>query len=296
MSQFKTLGVYLTLAAGLLLTGCSTWSPSIRGNLHTESWNLSSAKSGAAASPATFVQALGTEYTTFATALDKQGDVADADYFARKAIAAEAGTVVPPEDNANWAIPMESPLGVRTQLAQGRTRLMAALDGGARDRVPALAARAQARYDCWVESTEKNYQAAASGTCRSEFLSMMDQIEAKPATAAAPASPLINVYFDFNKSNLTPEAQAIIQQLSAQLKARPGATVTIVGKADLTGSGATNMAVARRRAERVQAELIKDGIAKNRVTAQWVGDKQPPVATAKGVREPRNRVAEITLH
>jgi hypothetical protein len=29
------------------------------------------------------------------------------------------------------------------------------------------------------------------------------------------------------------------------------------------------------------------------VDARWVGERQPPVPTAPGVREPRNRVVEI---
>jgi hypothetical protein len=50
------------------------------------------------------------------------GDWADADYFARKSLKADAGQVVLPENNANWLIPLEYGYGSRTQLADARGR------------------------------------------------------------------------------------------------------------------------------------------------------------------------------
>jgi OmpA-OmpF porin, OOP family len=55
------------------------------------------------------------------------------------------------------------------------------------------------------------------------------------------------------------------------------------------------MALSHRRADAVRAALIADGIAANRIADSWVGFHEPPVPTAPGVREPRNRVVEVTL-
>jgi OOP family OmpA-OmpF porin len=299
MRKHRTLACGVAFLTGLGVAGCTAWTSTLapRGMPNTEGANLAAAQAGAPKSPSRFVEYLATEYTAFAGDLDKQGDLADADYFARKAIAAENGTVVAPENNAAWAIPLESPLGFRTQLTQARTRLMTALDGGARERAPALAARAQARYDCWTERLEDDWQRAQNGPCRSEFLAAMDQLESRPAAAppAAASGGVIDVYFDFNKSGLTREGRQIVQQIAAQLKANSSATVTITGKTDLAGTDSYNLALSKRRAEAVRSELLKAGIAAGRMTVQWTGKRQPPVPTADGVREPRNRVVEVTV-
>jgi OOP family OmpA-OmpF porin len=272
----------------------------MHGYASTKGVMLAAAKAGAAQSPSNFAQYLAGEYVALATNLDEQGDTADADYFARKALETERGSMaIPPENNSNWAIPLETPYGFRTQLAQARARLVAALDGGARDRAPALAARAQARYDCWAERMEDDWQHAQNGPCRSEFLAAMGELEGKPVAASAPAAAaatVIDVYFDFNKSGLTREGQQIVQQIATQLKANSAATVAVTGKTDLAGTDSYNLALSKRRAASVRAELVRDGIAAGRITVQWTGKRQPPVKTADGVREPRNRVVEVVIH
>lgn len=309
MRKLRTFGSYVALVTGLALSACSNWSynPPIHGNFETAHWNLSAAQEGAPKNPTSFTEHLAQDYVALATSLDQRGDLADADYFARKAIAAEGGMVVPPENNSNWAIPLQVPYHFRTELAQARTRLVAVLDAGARDRAPALAAQAQERYDCWNERMEDDWQTAQNGTCRKEFMAAMDQLEAKPAatspTRMPPPAPavvapgnMVNVYFDFNRYRLTLEAREIIQQLAIQLKTESAATVTIIGKTDRAGSASYNLELSKRRAESVRAELIKDGIAQNRITTRWTGERRPPVKTANGVREPRNRVVEIFVH
>src|SRR6185312_225277 len=243
-----------------------------------------------------FTAALAGEYAALAASLDREGDVVDADYFARKGITARRGAAVPPENNANWAIPLEQPYGLRTKLAAARTRLLAALDSGARDRAPALAARAQVRYDCWVERMEDNWSAAQNGACATDFLAAMDQLEGKPATAAtsATAANLVNVFFEFDRARLTREAQQIVAQIANQMKSR-NLRATLVGKADLTGSDSYDLALGRRRADAVARELMRLGVSHDRVTVESVGKRQPPVKTADGVREPRNRVVEVIL-
>jgi OmpA-OmpF porin, OOP family len=292
---------YLALLMGLAVSGCSPWSysPPIHGIPTSADSNLAAAKAAAPQNPSSFVQYLAVEYVALADNLSQLGDSVDVDYFARKAQMAEQGEVVPPENNANWAVPLEVPYSFRTQLTQARTRLVAALDGGARDRAPQLAARAQARLDCWMERMEDDWQHAQNGPCRSEFLAAMDQLEGHPAApppAAARSTELINVYFDFNKSSLTREGRQIVQQVAAQVKGDAAMQVMVTGKTDLAGTDSYNMALSRRRAEAVRSELMKDGVAAGQIKLQWTGMREPPVKTAQGVREPRNRVVEISLH
>jgi len=313
MKEGRTFASSVVLV-GLTLAGCASWSysPAPRGTPNLADANVSAVQAALPKSPSSFLDHLAIEYAGLADNLNQLGDSVDADYFARKGLGAVNGIMVQPEQNAAWGIPLEQPYGFRTQLTQARTRLVAALDAGARDRAPALAAKAQASYDCWTERMEDDWQKNQNGPCRSDFLAAMDQLEGKsaaPATPAAPAAPvaavpaapraptnLVNVYFDFNQASLSLEGKQIVQQLASQLKANPSAAITVTGKTDLSGAADYNLALSKRRAEAVQADLIKNGVAPSRITVEAVGKSQPPVATADGVREPRNRVVEVTLH
>ena len=50
-----------------------------------------------------------------------------------------------------------------------------------------------------------------------------------------------------------------------------------------------------RRAQAVQAELVKDGVPQNAITIQGFGDTHLLVPTGPGVREPQNRRVEIII-
>jgi OOP family OmpA-OmpF porin len=287
----------VALLAAATLAGCSTWTaaPGFHGNPLTERWNLAAVTATAPQNPGSFTAALAREYAALASSLNRDGDLVDADYFSRKGLAAAGGAVVPPEDNANWAIPLEEPYGFRSKLARARARLMAALDGGARTKAPALAARAQVRYDCWTERMEDNWQTAQNGACASDFVVAMDELEGK-SIAPAVAAPvnIVNIFFEFDRSRLTLEGRQIVTQLAAQMKTG-NLSATLVGKADLTGSDSYDLALGRRRAASVAAELMRDGVPRERIAVETEGKREPPVKTADGVREPRNRVVEITL-
>jgi OOP family OmpA-OmpF porin len=285
----------------LLLAGCSGWSfqPAMRGNQDFALHNLSKVRQAAPQNPTNFNQALTKEYAAFAGMLqDELKDWADTDYFARKGLAASCGGAVPPENNANWLIPLEVPSKFRTELTQSRERLVAALDGGGRDRLPLVAARAQASYDCWVERMEDDWKSAIDGPCRKRFLEAMAELEGRPQPPPPAAAPgrEFRVYFEFDRSELLPEAQQILQQVAALAKQQPKLRILLVGKADRAGTDGYNLHLSEARAERVRSALVQDGIARDRIDTRWVGEREPPVPTPPGVREPRNRVVEINLH
>jgi OOP family OmpA-OmpF porin len=290
-------------ALAVILAGCSGWSfqPPMRGNVSFAPHNVAAVRAAAPATPTTFNQALTSDYAGLAGSLhDELRDWADADYFARKGLAAAKNEVVPPENNSNWLIPLEIPDKFRTQLAESRQRLLAALDGGGRERLPLVAARAQVSYDCWVERMEDDWRTAISGACHKQFLEALAALEGKAQPAAQPATGPgpgreFRVYFEFDKAELLPEAQQILQQVAALGRQQTNLRILLVGKADRAGSDGYNMGLSKRRAETVRRALMQDGIAANRIETRWVGEREPPVPTPDGVREPRNRVVEINL-
>jgi hypothetical protein len=198
----------LFLTAGMLvLAGCTAFSS------FSEVEALNDAKP--VGSP--FTQALTAEYRNYSnTELKDMFDYPDALHFARKGLAAAAGDTVLPEPIADWNLSE----GAEQELSAARGRLIVAYDLGARESAPALAARAQAKFDCWIEQQEETWGTANVPSCKNEFLKAMAELEAglSPPAPQAEAAPLdygvdasapmaaenamYLVFFDWDKHNL----------------------------------------------------------------------------------------------
>jgi OmpA-OmpF porin, OOP family len=118
---------------------------------------------------------------------------------------------------------------------------------------------------------------------------------AQPASIPPPPPQTFIVYFDFDRSNLTADGARVVQDAAAAFKTTGFATVTVTGHTDLAGTQLYNLALSKRRADTVRAELVKDGVPTNLIVESWHGKESPAVPTADGVREARNRRVEIVL-
>ncbi|MTJ84017.1 MAG: OmpA family protein [Telmatospirillum sp.] len=123
-----------------------------------------------------------------------------------------------------------------------------------------------------------------------------------PAPAPAPkqvqAAPIAKnymVFFDFNKSDITAEANRTISQAAQAAKSNRAASISLVGHTDAAGSEKYNMALSLRRANAVKAALVKLGIPGNEISVVGKGKSDPLVPTKDGVREPQNRRVQIIL-
>ena len=226
-----------------------------------------------------FTQALTNEYRDLAVfEADEMFDWRDAGYFARRGLAAAGGEVVQPEDPANRDLPAES-LGEITDI---RGRLLAALDGGARDSKPELAARAQARFDCWLEQQEENFQFDHISACKDELLASLAELEAAPAPEPEAVAP--NVYlvlFDFDKSNINDAAQAVVNQVVADFSANQSTAISVTGHTDRAGSDAYNEKLSERRSDAVREALIAAGVPAEAIATAWRGESENAVPTAE---------------
>jgi outer membrane protein OmpA-like peptidoglycan-associated protein len=119
---------------------------------------------------------------------------------------------------------------------------------------------------------------------------------AAPPPAPAPATALnYLVFFNFNKSDLTADAQAIIKS-AADNAAKAGPTkLTVTGHTDTVGSDSYNMRLSMRRAVSVQKELVHDGVPAGEIAIFAKGKRELLVPTADGVKEPQNRRVQIVF-
>ncbi len=119
----------------------------------------------------------------------------------------------------------------------------------------------------------------------------------EPPAAAPPPPPVRNflVFFDFDKSTLTPRALDIVKEAARVAKAGQSAKVTCTGHTDTAGPASYNLALSLRRANTVKDALIREGVSATAIIVLGKGETQLLVATKDGVREPQNRRVEIVV-
>lgn len=248
-----------------------------------------------------FSKALSMEYRDLALFESEQMfDHFDADHFARKGLSAAQGNNVLPSNPEEWDLQPE----FQAEALDAYQRLMAALDGGARTGKPATAARAQVKFDCWVEQNEENFQDDHISTCRDDFFAALQQMEA-PAPAPEPVAvqeptpcgPITYIcFFGFDSAEVDDECRGTLSLVKEEVDAcEAGATVLAEGHTDTSGASAYNMALSLRRADNILTALENVGVSRSLVTANARGEESLRVPTADDVRERENRRVEITI-
>ncbi len=120
--------------------------------------------------------------------------------------------------------------------------------------------------------------------------------EAPPAPPPeAPQPREFVVYFPFDKSVLTSDAQAVVQQAAQYAQAGGAAQVTVVGHTDTSGSVRYNLRLSERRAKAVADALVGLGVQQGALNVSWVGKTDLAVPTPDGVKEPLNRRTTINI-
>ncbi len=102
---------------------------------------------------------------------------------------------------------------------------------------------------------------------------------AKPAgpTSAAPvaASPLKDLFFDYDKAAIRDDQKAVLSENVSWLKGNASAKLTIEGHCDERGTAEYNLGLGERRAKAVKDYLIAAGIAADRTSTISYGKERP---------------------
>jgi outer membrane protein OmpA-like peptidoglycan-associated protein len=120
-------------------------------------------------------------------------------------------------------------------------------------------------------------------------------VDAPPPLPPQAAPRQFLVFFGFNKSDLTVEAQGVVADAAAAAKQYGSARIIVVAHADTVGSPQYNQRLSERRSSTVRAALVGQGIAANKIEASGRGETELLVQTADNVKEPQNRRANIEL-
>jgi peptidoglycan-associated lipoprotein len=95
------------------------------------------------------------------------------------------------------------------------------------------------------------------------------------APAAVVVAPLSDVFYDFNRSELTASTQAQLKTNAAWLSANANKKVILEGHCDERGTNEYNMALGERRAQSAKEYLINLGVDPARLKTVSFGEEKP---------------------
>jgi OOP family OmpA-OmpF porin len=305
----KTLRNLILTAGMLTLAGTTTACTAFTSFSEVEALN----DAQAVGSP--FTQALAAEYRSFANSeLKDMFDYPDALHFARKGLAAASGEVVLPEPVADWNL---SDQHIR-EISAARGRLIVAFDLGGREVAPELAAKTQAKFDCWIEGQEENWHDAGEQACKDEFLKHIASLEGQlQPPAPAPVAPevvdngafdvdpnapmaaenaMYLVFFNWDSSDLGSGALNVLDAVADEVAKNPPQTINVVGHTDTSGPHKYNERLAFRRANNVKDALVQRGVDPALILVNAMGETELLVETPDNIREPANRRVNISFN
>jgi peptidoglycan-associated lipoprotein len=104
------------------------------------------------------------------------------------------------------------------------------------------------------------------------------------------------VFFAYDRSDVSPEGQQILQRQAEWLKRYSNVTVTIEGHCDERGTREYNLALGQRRAAAVKSVLVALGIPAARVRTISYGKERPIVVGSNEEAYAQNRVGITTVN
>lgn len=98
--------------------------------------------------------------------------------------------------------------------------------------------------------------------------------EGKPPVTPA-SSPMKDIYFDFDRYDLSADARTTLRANAEWLKANPAARVEIEGHCDDRGTNEYNLALGAKRAQSAREYLATLGVAGERLSTISYGEEIP---------------------
>jgi len=104
-----------------------------------------------------------------------------------------------------------------------------------------------------------------------------------------------NLFFATNKTYILPQSEQAMSDLATFLIENPSVKIHIVGHTDAIGSDEANQILSEGRANSVRNDLIKRGVAAERMTAEGKGEKEPVADNDTEEGRQLNRRVEFTI-
>jgi outer membrane protein OmpA-like peptidoglycan-associated protein/tetratricopeptide (TPR) repeat protein len=99
-----------------------------------------------------------------------------------------------------------------------------------------------------------------------------------------------DVYFEFNKSNITPIGAAQLDKLVAVLNANPTMIISVKSHTDSKGNLTYNLKLSEQRAQATVQYVVSKGINKERIFGKGYGFTEPKIACSINCTEEENAI------
>jgi outer membrane protein OmpA-like peptidoglycan-associated protein len=115
-----------------------------------------------------------------------------------------------------------------------------------------------------------------------------------PAPPALGCGSIVHgITFAFDAAEIRPESAAVLEELFRGLQSATSASIVIEGHTSSEGTDAYNQDLSERRARAVVADLVRRGLARNRLSATGLGERQPIATNNDESGRSLNRRVEV---
>ena len=233
-----------------------------------------------------FGELLALQYEQLAiTEADYRGNSAAARFYADKGNLAAQGQTVAPEN------PTSAP-----DVQEAYLQLISFLDDEMALIAPAMLARAQTSYDCWVEESRQGDSEANLAECRDGFSQAAAALAAQqPPPPLSELTPDYTLFFATSSMRLTDQDEAIVREVAGAVQTGGVRSIRIAGYSDRAGRAESNLRLSEQRARSVFDALSEAGVPRDLMSTEAFGEMDPLIETPDGVAEAQNRRVEIYL-
>ena len=96
------------------------------------------------------------------------------------------------------------------------------------------------------------------------------------------------IFFEFNKSNITPQGALELDKLVSVMSKYPNMNILVKAHTDTKGNANYNLKLSQKRAKATVAYIIEKGIDKNRIDGKGMGEKEPKIDCGENCTDKEN--------
>jgi peptidoglycan-associated lipoprotein len=153
------------------------------------------------------------------------------------------------------------------------------------------------RQTLWTApNTEGSVPVTVTVTCPTDNKTASDTVNILVTRPPVRNYTFEDVYFDFDRYTLRPEATRILDEAVTALRETPTLRVEIEGHTCNIGTAEYNLALGNRRATAVKDYLVSRGITEDRLRTVSYGEERPKYDNAREETRRLNRRAALVVN
>jgi len=139
------------------------------------------------------------------------------------------------------------------------------------------------------------YGGSDQGGISSSSMTEEERMEIQQQAELEALREITTFYFDFDTSEIKPEARDVLMAHARYLSSNPSQNVRLEGHGDERGSKEYNLAIGERRANAVQRFLVVNGASRGQMETVSYGEEKPAVMGSSESAWAQNRRVELVF-